>query len=323
MAALDSQTHLEQNTTPAAAAVLRSEMPVVFLPRDEVTLADIVLILWRRWVWLLVGLIGVWCVTAGWLWRTPTLYESRGVVRIGRTRSSFPIKPTKEQQDMLLEPVPVAALRVREQYSPGSPFSQQYGGAFVSQTPFDKEADELLTILARGPAPQVTQEFLDAVLADFVREHGELFKPERDIIDRRLQEVAAHLSSLQGDLKRLEGTPPAAAGELNQDGQSPSPDPERRALHLLVRSELLRQKLSLEQEVVQLRRERVDLQSQSTRLLTPASLPVRPVEPRYVTFSVLGTAIGLCLGISLALAVEFLASVQQVLRRTRGTTSRP
>lgn len=276
--------------------VQAAEGPLVYLPREEVGLLDLALVLVQQRYWLILGLL----LGAGWAvlnyLPAPIRYESRTVIKIGRSRSSFPIKPTKEQQDMLLEPVAVAALRAREQFGPGTELSREYQGAAISQAVFDKEADELLTLFARGTSASATQEFLAAVAQDFVTRHRGLFAPAREAMQARIERIGL-------DQQRL-------ATELASFPEASAEQPAQAALLRFTRAELFQQQLELEQEVVRLQRDLADLQSPPTEILVPANLPDRAVEPslKWALFS--GLAAGVFCGISLAFSVDFLQRVR-------------
>jgi uncharacterized protein involved in exopolysaccharide biosynthesis len=289
-----------QNSGPVRLA----EGPVVYVPHEELSLVDAAVILVRRWLWVVVGLalglsLGVW-----WISRSPIRYESRGVVRIGRSRASFPIKPTKEQQDMLLEPVSVASMRLREEYSSASTLGQQYAGAAVTNTVFDREADELLTLFARAADPDAAQKFLDAVMLDFVQQHAQLFAAERGVMEGRMQVIAQERDRIHKELKRLE-TVPAAKSE---------PDAALTALRQLTTAQFLQQELALEQEAVRLQRDMIDLQSQPTVRISAATHVTVPVEPRSTFLLMLGSVLGLILGVGLAFFAEFATQVRRRLR---------
>jgi len=282
-----------------------AEGPLVYLPREEVGLLDLALVLVRQRGWLLFG-IAVVLGWTGWNYlRSPVRYESRAVVRIGRSRSSFPIKPTKEQQDMLLEPVPVAALRVREEFAPGSELSQKHQGTYVSRTVFDKEADELLTIFARGPNPKATRDFLQQVAEDCVAKHRSLFAPARQAMDSRLKQIADQRLLLQQELNGLQIPP---------DDQ-----PAAIAISRLTRAQLLQQQLELDQETVRLQRDLADLHSQPTEVLVAASIPGVAVEPNLKWAFVLGVCGAVLVGVACAFIADF---VSVLIRRSQSASPR-
>lgn len=288
-----------------------TEGPVVYVPHEELSLIDVAVLLVRQWKWLAVGIAIGFCLGLWWIAKTPKRYESRGVVRIGRSRASFPIKPTKEQQDMLLEPVAVASMRVREEYAAHSILGQQFHGAAVTSTVFDREADELLTILARASDPEVAQKFLNAVMQDFVRGHQQLFAPERAVMEDRLKVIETEQERLRQEIQKIE----VASTKPDKMPTSSVADPQVTTLEQLTRAQFQQQLLSLEQEAVRLKRDIIDLQSQPTILLSPASLAVYPAEPRTTFLMGLGCVLGIILGCGMALAAEF---VSQVRRRLLG-----
>lgn len=280
-----------------------AEGPVVYLPREELGLIDVAVVLIRRWPWLAAGLIAVWGVTYWFLSNAPVRYESRGVVKIGHSRVSFPIIPTKEQQDVLLEATPVAALRVFQQYTPHSALGQKFGGAYVSDTAFEKGADELLTIFARASSPQLAHDFLDVVLTEFVDSHRQLYSAERQVMEQRLSAIQAEKEQIGQELKVL--------GESLTKGEH---EAAVLAVKQLTRAQFLQQELSLAQEAVRLRREVLNLQSPPTQRVSAPTLQLAAVEPRRTITWGIGTCLGILLGCGLAFSIEF---VQQVRHRIK------
>ncbi len=280
-----------------------AEGPVVYLPHEEFGLVDLAVILVRRWLWIVAGLIIVWLATYWTLSRAIVRYESRGVVKIGHNRVSLPITPTKDQQDVLLEAAPVAALRVSREYAAHSPLGQKFGGAYVSDAAFERGADELLTIASRAASPEAARDFLNAVLVEFVEYHKTLYSAERAVLQQRLEMIANEKQRISAELRSLEQTP--AKADQNET---------LLAVKQLSRAQFLQQELSLEQESVRLQRDIINLQSPPTQRISNATLPTTPVEPRRNMTWAIGTGLGLLFGCGLAFFFEFL---QQVVRRLR------
>lgn len=276
-----------------------AEGPVVYLPHEEFGLIDLAVILVRRWLWIVAGLAIVLIATGWVLSRAPVRYESRGVVKIGHNRVSLPITPTKDQQDVLLEAAPVAALRVSREYAAHSPLGQKFGGSYVSDAVFERGADELLTIAARGSQPEAVRDFLNAVLTEFIDYHKTLYSEERKVLQQRLETIAKEEQRISTDLRNLERAP----NNVDQN-----------VALMAVRAQFLQQELSLQQESVRLQRDIINLQSPPTQRISNATLPSSPVEPRRNITWGIGTGLGLLFGCGLAFFFEFL---QQVMRRLR------
>ncbi len=279
-----------------------AEGPVVYLPREELGLIDVAVVLIRRWLFVVAGLIAIWLVTYWWLSKSPVRYESRGVVKIGHSRVSFPIIPTKEQQDVMLESAPVASKRIQQGYTSQSPLGVKYGGAYVLDTNFEKGADEILTVIARASSPELARDFLDGVLTDFVASHKSLYAEERNVMEQRLEVIDRERQRISTELKGLDET-------LNK----PNQDAALLAVKQLTRAQFLQQQLSLEQEAVRLRREILNLQSPPTVRVSDPTLAMSPVEPRRTITWGLGTCLGLLLGCGLAFSIEFVEQVRQRL----------
>lgn len=207
---------------------------------------------------------------------------------------------------MLLEPVSVASMRIREEYSAASALGQQHGGATVSNTVFDREADELLTIFARAADPEAAQNFLDAVMLDFVQGHKLLFAGERAVMEDRMKDIAQERDRIHQELRSLE----VATGSKEKS----EPEAALSALKLLTRAQFSQQELSLEQEAVRLQRDIIDLQSQPTMRISAATRPQVAVEPRITFLVTLGGLLGTILGCGLAFFAEFAIQVWRRLK---------
>lgn len=289
-----------------------AEGPVVYLPHEEFNLIDVAVILVRRWPWIVAGLLLVWAATYWTLARAPVRYESRGVIRIGHSRVSLPITPTKDQQDVLLEAAPVAALRVSSEYAAHSSLGQKFGGAYVSNASFDRGADEILTIVARASAPEAARDFLNAVLMEFVERHKQLFREERRVLTQRIEKIAQEKQRITAELATIQ----AATAKASDNAAL-------QAVQQLSRAQFLQQELSLEQEAVRLQREVLNLQSPPTELVSAATLSHAAVEPRRSMTWGIGTGLGILLGCGLAFSFEFIQQIAGRLRQTsRGTSCR-
>ena len=287
-------------------SVRLAEGPVVYLPHEEFGLVDLAIVLVRRWLWIVAGLLIVWAATYVTLARAIVRYESRGVVKIGHNRVSLPITPTKDQQDVLLEAAPVAALRVSREYPAHSPLGQKFGGAYVSDAAFERGADELLTIASRGYSPEATRDFLNAVLDEFVAYHKTLYSEERKVLQQRIEMIAKEQDRISAELRSLEQAPT----KVDQNESL-------LALRQLSRAQFMQQELSLQQESVRLQRDIINLQSPPTQKISNAFLPAAPVEPRRnMTWSI-GTGLGLLFGCGLAFFFEFLQQVREKLREPK------
>lgn len=301
-------TEMVDETRPVRIA----EGPVVYLPHEEFGLIDLAVILVRRWLWIVAGLLIVWGATYVTLARATVRYESRGVVKIGHNRVSLPITPTKDQQDVLLEAAPVAALRVSREYAAHSALGQKFGGAYVSDAAFERGAEELLTIASRASSPEAARDFLNAVLDEFVAYHKTLFSEERKILQQRIEMIATEQQRISAELWNLEQTPSKV--EQNE---------ALAALRQLSRAQFLQQELALQQESVRLQRDIINLQSPPTEKISNAFLPAVPVEPRRNMTWLIGTTLGVLFGCGLAFFFEFLQRVREKLRTPKSGSGKP
>ncbi len=264
---------------------MEETLPPVHRPADDFSFVEVAVILWRyRWLLLFI-LAGCWGYALRSLLQLPEQYESRGVVKIGRNRLSQDINPRKDQQDRLIEPADVLALRLREEFRPGNTLGAQFGEARVQQATFDRDADELLTVIARGKTAIQTRDFLQAVLSQLISRHETMFIPERLVCEERLEIITRELTDL-----------------LNSTNISDS------VARLQVR-------VQLEQEAVQLRLQIIYLNVQPTQIISPPSLPSVKVPRPYTVQLGVATILGLVLGSAAALGWEFLRQVRRSARQ--------
>jgi|GEM_PF-2777823 len=287
-------------------------LPETYLPPEDFSFVELALVFVRR-KWLVFGVLALcWLLAAQRVASTPAQFESRCVLKIGRSRvsadhvsSDARTTRKKEEQDMLLEPVEVLAQRVREEYAPGSPLATEYG-AYLSGTSFDKDADELLVMTARAGSAAEAEQFLSAVAAEVIDRHANLFAPRRQVLDERIAALQSRMSALDGEL---------AALAASQDSTAAA-DPSQAVLQKVARSALLEQRHALEQEEVRLKLEVLDLQVQPTQLITKPQANPQPVAPSPIFTGIVSTVVGLFLGGVAALAWEFLSRVRERLRTT-------
>lgn len=263
--------------------------------REELGFVDLgVILLRRKWLVVLPLLLAVGA-SFGYISRIPKRYEGVMVLRIGRTRVSSEAKAPAKRQDMLLERADVLAARIRVEYGPSSNLSKRFEGASISSVLFDKDADEIVHILARGSDPDTTAQFLDEVGNEVLKAHQQLIDPERNRIRNRLLQLEKNVVEIQGEL----------------NDQKAATDESALAL---ARATLLDRRLKCEQEIDLLKQQLFELEVIPTSVLLPAQPNPNPVEPKYWFTIMLFTLGGSLLGICIAFATEFMVSVSQRMR---------
>lgn len=295
--------------------------PPVHVPRDDFSFVDVALVLLRRkWIvagcLLLAGLGAVRIVS-----QTPTRYESRAVVRIGRSRAGndhvsadYRMTRKKEEQDMLLEPGEVLSLRLREQYSPGNAVGQEYGAAFLTRAQSDKEADELVTLVAQADTGAQAQAFLAQVTAAVIEEHAAQYAPQREALNGRRVSLSRQLQLLDRELNTAAGTPSDGVQTtgiqtaVHENSAAPLPRRDLTAISLT------EQRIALEREDLRLQIDLANLQVRPTSLVAPATLAVAPSQPRVPFTIAVALILGLFAGAGLAFGMEFAAQVRKSLK---------
>ena len=266
------------------------------LPDDDVSAPE----LWSALIGrkaLILAILLISLITAGlFIFFTPPVYESRAVLQIGQIGPGVQIespavltKRVMVQDDM--DGGKTAIGRVR-------PFIQ---------TAFLEKDTNLISIIARGPAPDATQEYLAQVVARVIHEHQELF-------DLARKEQQQSLNMLQMHGHRLNQQIAANEKEISILARQPAGADAITALRVNFaqeKSKLLEQLRLAEQRQLDLRMAMSALRSKPTTLIKAPALTADPVKPRPLLYFALAIGIGLMLGIFSALVIEFISKTRR------------
>ena len=308
----------------------------VHVPRDDFSFVDVALVLLRR-KWIVTGCLLLAALGAArFIALTPTRYESRAVVRIGRSRAGndhvsadYRMTRKKEEQDMLLEPGEVLSLRLREQYSPGNALGQEYGAAFLTRAQSDKEADELVTLVAQADTGAQAQAFLARVTAAVIAEHAAQYAPQRAALNGRRASLSRQLQLLDREEKwtadrqstgvQTAGVESTGAESTGVQTTSLTTVAHENGNDLLPHRDpasisLIEQRIALEREDLRLQIDLANLQVRPTSLVAPATLSAAPSQPRVPFTFAVALILGLFAGAALAFAVEFALQVKRSLK---------
>ena len=221
----------------------------------------------RKGVILAILLISL--ITAGFfIFFPPPVYESRAVLQIGQIglgqrQIESPAELTKRvmvQDDMDRGKTAIGKVR---------PFIQ---------TAFLEKDTNLISIIARGPAPDATQEYLAQVLAKVMHEHQELF-------DLARKEQQQSLNLIQMFVHRLNQAIAANEKEISILARQPASADEITALRVNFSQEkakLLEQRRLVEERQMDHRRAMSELLSKPTTLIKAPTLNADPVDRKSV-----------------------------------------
>ena len=281
------------SSNPSLSAVAGSAQRLsdddVYLLKLWITLAN------RKGVVLAILLISL--ITAGlFIFFTPPVYESRAVLQVGQVGQAGQL----ESPAVLAKRLMTQDDMVREKTTIGkfSPFIQ---------TAFMEKETNLISIIARGPAPDATQGYLAHVIAEVMREHQELF----DLARKEYQQSLNRVQSIGQDVDRALA---ANEKELGIWVRQPVMAGKVSALRVYFASEkskLLEQRALLEQRQTDLRMA-MSYHSKPTALIKAPTLAVDPLKPRPLLYFTFALGIGLMLGILCAYVAEFIGKARRL-----------
>lgn len=287
-------------TDPSNPSLSAVEGSTQRLPDDDVSPLELWSALIRRKT-LILAILLISLITAGlFIFFTPPVYESRAVLQIGQIGQIGQIESPA---------VVTKRVVVQEDIDRGKATTDK-ARPFI-QTAFLEKDTNLISIIARGPAPDATRVYLAQVVESVMHEHQKLFD-----LARKEQQQSMNLMQM-----RSHGLNQAIAANEKEMGVSArqptisanTPTVLETYIFALERSKLLEQRTLLKQKQMDLEQKQMDLrmamsalQSKPTVLVRAPTLTADPIRPRPLLYFALAIGIGLMLGIFSALAIEFI-----------------
>lgn len=259
---------------------------------DDGSLLELWIVLTKKKGLILTVLL-ISLVVAGFsIFFTPPVYESRAVLQIGQIG----------QIGQIESPAVVTKRAVVQEDVDRGKTTTDKARPFI-QTAFLEKDTNLISIIARGPTPEATREYLVQVVEKVIHEHQELFDLARkkqqqslDLMQMRSQSLNQMIAANEKEMAAL------AKQSLNANTFSAL------GTYILAseRSRLFEQRMQIEQKQTELRVAMSALQSKPTTLIKAPTLSTDPVRPRPLLYFAFAIGIGLMLGIFSALAIEFI-----------------
>jgi len=231
-------------------------------------------------------------IVAGFsIFLAPSVYESHAVLQIGRTENPglVEIPSTVAKRVMVQDDLS------QDQTATGNAHPFVYS-AFVHKT------TNLVSIIARGPAPDVTRNYLAQVVEKVIHEHQEL-------VDLALKQKQQSLDLIQKRVQLLEGI---------LEDQKKIAQMTNNPLDPLIQKQNTDSGVSTQLNIFENQQMQIEHQRamsalilKPTTLIKAPTLSVVPVKPRPLLYLALAIGIGLMLGVFGALATEFISKARR------------
>lgn len=250
---------------------------------EETTVFDI----WRAVLRHRKLILSIWgMVVLGvviYLLTTPPLYESRSVLRVGRTAG----EPVMSIRTLVLA--------LKDDYGVGNRDRQYPLLASVKQ-----EGDDAIVLTAEAPSGDEAQRFLTQVIEKVVDEQSQSHRVLRERMERELAALDGRIGTIENDIKRLQS---AASGRT---------DMVTTAMLTMQGSTLQTTLVSLLEVRIKLQRDMFSLNTYPTYALRQPRTPDEPSKPRIKLVLVLAIVVGAILGLVAALAANLTSKMRNV-----------
>lgn len=257
---------------------------------NEVSLTQIWLILVRRRLWVLAGLVISVGVGIAYVALKAPVFEARARVQIGQTGGAGPFEPAE-----------VLAARLMVRYGENVADGVKRPKPFLSRASAQKGAAPVVELAAEGDGPDDPAALLTKIFDEVARSHAETFARNVQAMTEQLQSIDARRRALQQQFQDAT----AILDSLK------ARDPVQASLVIVERGRVLMLQSELDEQKPKLVQMLSAPQTQPTRLLGEVSAPSRPTAPRTVYAVALAVVVGLLAGILVALLAEFIAYARE------------
>lgn len=276
--------------------------------QDEVQFFDYLLVLWKRKFLVLGGTIAAGAAIAAFVWTTPPVFETTLNLQVGRIWSqpieSLSFTSTRISSEPFLQRVleKVPSLRNR-----GVSSKDILQGRMTEASVI--ESAGLILLRTRSQAPQEALDIANAITEIISAEHRELF-------DSKFKEQVAYQNRLEKKLGDIERENERLGEMLTKYREDPAPNP---LVAFLVQAQVVEKESSaveLARELHQaLTNNNSKIQTDVTRIVDPALLPLRPEARGLIRSATVGAAMGFVAFSFLAFFLEFIKHRSSTKRR--------
>lgn len=262
---------------------------------------DVWLILRSRKRWIVAVFVAGLAVAIAASFLTPAVYESRAVLEIGK------VTGTGSGVSHAVEDPVVVVQRLREEHR----FEDRHRPKtlpYVDSIGHPRNSSQsLIALTARGRTPGEARAFLTEVTAGLLERHQKLYERTRDAKEAQLRELDRQIEAIEAHARRM-------ADLVKEVG------PGQAAVLTLERGNLLAALTGLRAQRTNLVLSLAASDAFPTRPIQEPTLATNPITPNAALYLVLGSVIGLVLGMAVALIVEFLSRARMTPPiRERGT----
>jgi uncharacterized protein involved in exopolysaccharide biosynthesis len=155
---------------------------------EEVSLADIWLIMARRKYWVIGGIVFFLVIGIIYAIFIPPVFEATGTIRIGISPNSGPIENAKELSSTLM-----------------AQYGKHMAEGIERKLPVLKKvsvSQQILELTTEGYTPEETTSFLRHLTNDIIEKHNLLLQTNLTRIHERIQSIESHRGQLQRELNR-------------------------------------------------------------------------------------------------------------------------
>ena len=255
-------------------------------PDNEIGLVQIWLILVRRRLWVLAGMVISLGAGVAYAALKAPVFEARAKVQIGQTGGAGPFEPGE-----------VLAARLMARYGENVADGVKRPKPFLSRASAQKGAAPVVELAAEGGNPNDPAALLTKIVDEIARSHAEIFARNVQAMTEQLQSIDTRRLALQRQFQDAT----AILDSLRVR------DPVQASLVMVERGRVLMLLSELDEQKPKLVQTLSAPQTQPTALLGEISAPSRPAAPRTVYAIALAVVTGLLGGGLLALLVEFIA----------------
>lgn len=263
-----------------------ADIPVQHHLGGEIGFIEIWLLLVRRKIWVLAGLVITLGIGLAYIILKTPLYEARVRMQIGQVGGAGPFEPTE-----------VLAARLISRYGENVADGVVRPKPFLSHASPQKGEAHVVEFMAQGDRPEDPAALLRKIFEEIRQAHAEPFARNVQALTDQLGTVDARRADL---LQHLQDTASILALLKTRD-------PVQASLVMMERGRALMLLSTLDEQRPKLIQALSVPQTQPTRLLGDVAVPSRPAAPRRAYVIALATVAGLLLGVLIALGAEFVA----------------
>lgn len=245
---------------------------------------------YRKVVLAILGVALIACVV--YLLTAPTVFESRGVLRLGRSAGE-PIMSIRTLSLWLKDDY---GLNTRNRPLP-----------FLANV--KQEGDDALILTAEGRTADEAYQFLSGVVQRIEHEQSRTYQRMRQVLEKELGALDGRIDALDKLIKEMSSEASKAGGQTVT------------AAVMLQYGSLQNTLVSLLETRIKLQRELVSLNTYPTHVLRKPDIPASPSKPSVVLAVAYATLLGGIVSLLTVFTIEFGKKMRQQINRSQDPAS--